>query len=321
MPKALNFIRLTCENYQTRVSKRGLAVVTPPDHHKVFLRRLTTCKTFTISDPTLSWIYNYGMNIIHSKDNTPIAYEISGSGPLLIIVTGALNTHNFGVPSDLVPFLQKAFTVLTYDRRGRGQSGDTLPYSIEKEIQDLQTLIDHHGGKTFLYGHSAGAALALFAAAESPEKVLKVAAYEPPLIGGWLEKTLTNFLIRQVSKQVAKGENLAVVKRFMRFVGMDAQLIKDTLASEHGQTIIDMAGTIVYEAEIQKVSRSFLEERAKNLPMPVLMLAGTKSFKTAPAIMASFTQAIPQAESRLLEGQTHSVEATVLAPILESFFS
>ncbi|MEN6531671.1 MAG: alpha/beta hydrolase, partial [Anaerolineaceae bacterium] len=96
------------------------------------------------------------MNIIHSKDNTPIAYEISGSGPLLIIVTGALNTHNFGVPSDLVPFLQKAFTVLTYDRRGRGQSGDTLPYSIEKEIQDLQTLIDHHGGKTFLYGHSAG---------------------------------------------------------------------------------------------------------------------------------------------------------------------
>lgn len=260
------------------------------------------------------------MKIIHSKDNTPIAYETTGSGPLLIIVTGALNTHNFGVPGDLVPFLQEAFTVLTYDRRGRGQSGDTLPYSIKKEIQDLQALIDHHGGKAFLYGHSAGAALVLFTAAESPEKVLKVAAYEPPLIGGWLERTMTEFFIRQVGKRVAKGENLAVIKRFMRLVGMDEQLIKDTLASEHGQTIIDMAGTIMYEAQIQKASGTFLEDQARNLTMPVLMLAGSKSFKTSPNIMTSFTRAIPQAESRLLEGQTHSVEAEVISPILQEFF-
>ena len=260
------------------------------------------------------------MNIIHSQDNTPIAYEITGSGRLLIIVTGALNTHNFGVPGEMVPFLQEHFTVLTYDRRGRGQSGDTPPYSIEKEIQDLAALIDHHGGKAHLYGHSAGAALALFTAAEFPDKVLKVAAYEPPLSGGWLERTMTNILIRQIRRQVAKGKNLAVVLRFMRFVGMDEQLIKDTLASEHGQTIIDMAGTIVYEAEIQKASRSFLEDRAKNLRMPVLMLAGTKSFKTASTIMASFTREIPQAESKLLEGQTHSVEPAIISPILQEFF-
>ena len=116
------------------------------------------------------------MKIIHSQDNTPIAYETTGSGPLLIVVTGALNTHNFGVPGEMVPFLQNAFTILTYDRRGRGQSGDTLPYSIEKEIDDLAALIDEHGRKAFLYGHSAGAALALFTAAAYPDKVLKVAA-------------------------------------------------------------------------------------------------------------------------------------------------
>ncbi len=260
------------------------------------------------------------MNIIQSSDNTSIAFEKTGSGPLLIIVTGALNTHNFGVPGEMVPFLQEAFTVLTYDRRGRGQSGDTPPYAIQKEVQDLAALIDHHGGKSFLYGHSAGGSLALFTAAEFPEKVLKVAAYEPPLSGGWLEKIMTNFLIRQIGKQVARGENLAVVNRFMRFVGMDEQLIKDTLASEHGQTIIDMAGTIAYEAEIQKASRSFLEDRAKTLMMPVLMLAGTKSFKTALAIMTSFTQVIPQAESRILEGQTHSVEPAIISPILQEFF-
>ncbi len=260
------------------------------------------------------------MNIIHSQDNTPIAFEITGSGPLAIIVTGALNTHNFGVPGEMVPFLQEQFTVLTYDRRGRGQSGDTPPYTIEKEIQDLAALIDHNRGKAFLYGHSAGAALALFTAEQFPEKVLKVAAYEPPLSGGWLERTMTDFLIRQIGKQVARGENLAVVLRFMRFVGMDEQLIKDTLASEHGQTIIDMAGTIIYEAEIQKASKAFLQNQAANLPMPVLMLAGTKSFKTAPAITTSFTQVIPRAESRLLEGQTHSVEPEVISPILQEFY-
>ena len=260
------------------------------------------------------------MNIIQSQDNTPIAYETTGSGPLLIIVTGALNTHNFGVPGEMVPFLQDYFTVLSYDRRGRGQSGDTLPYAIEKEMQDLAALIDHNGGKAFLYGHSAGAALALYTAAEYPDKVLKVAAYEPPLGGGWFEKIMTDLLMRQIQKQVAQGKNLAVVLRFMRFVGMDEQLIKDTLASEHGQTIIDMAGTIVYEAEIQKATKAFLQNRAASLPMPVLMLAGTKSFKTAPAIMASFTQVIPHAESRIIEGQTHSVEPEVISPILQEFF-
>jgi len=260
------------------------------------------------------------MNIVHSQDNTPIAYETIGSGPLLIIITGALNTHNFGVPGDMVPFLQDAFTVLTYDRRGRGQSGDTHPYSIEKEIEDLAALIDQHGGQAFLYGHSAGAALALFTAAAYPDKVVKVAAYEPPMGGGWLERIMADLLIRHLQRQVDRGENLAVVLRFMRFVGMDEQLIKDTLASEHGQTIIDMAGTIIYEAKIQEASGSFLENKACHLPMPVLMMAGTKSFKTASAIMTAFTKAIPQAESRILEGQTHSVDPAVISPIVQEFF-
>ena len=78
------------------------------------------------------------MKIILSNDNTPIAYETAGSGPLLIIVTGALNTHNFGVPGEMVTFLQEHFTVLTYDRRGRGQSGDTLPIQLRKRSRTWQ---------------------------------------------------------------------------------------------------------------------------------------------------------------------------------------
>lgn len=260
------------------------------------------------------------MKLTLSNDGTPIAYETTGSGPMLIIITGALNTHNFGVPGEMVPFLQDNFTVLTYDRRGRGQSDDTPPYMVYKELQDLEALIDNNGGKAFLYGHSAGAALALFSAAEFPEKVLKVAAYEPPLTGGWVERVFTKLLIRQIQSQVAKGENLSVVTRFMRFVGMDEDLIAETLAGEHGQTIIDMAATIAYEAKIQSASKLFLKSRAQDLVQPVLMLAGTKSFKTAPGIMVDFTHAIPLAESRLLKGQTHSVEPQVIAPILTEFF-
>jgi pimeloyl-ACP methyl ester carboxylesterase len=260
------------------------------------------------------------MKNITSPDGTPIAFETNGSGPLLIIITGALNTHNFGVPGDLAPLLQDDFTVLTYDRRGRGESGDTTPYAIYKELEDILALIKHNGGQAYLFGHSAGAALALFAAAEFPDEILKVAAYEPPVGGGWLERVLTNQLIHWIRKQVAKGENLAVVTRFMRFVGMDEELIAETLAGEHGQTIIDMAGTIAYEAKIQNASSYFLKSRAQDLTQPVLILAGTKSFKTAPGIMVDFTHAIPMAESNLLAGQTHTFEPEVIAPILKEFF-
>ena len=260
------------------------------------------------------------MNTLNSADNTPIAYETAGAGPLLIIVTGALNTHNFGVPGEMVPFLQDAFTVLTYDRRGRGQSGDTPPYSVFRELEDLEALIDHHGGKTFLYGHSSGAALSLFAASEFPQKVSAVAAYEPPLAGGWFEKLLSGFFLRYINRKVSQGDKLAVVLRFMRFVGMDEDLIEETLAGEHGQTIIDMAPTIANEIKIQRTSKLFLRSKAKDLSQPVLMLAGTKSFKTAPGIMVDFTHAIPLAESRLLEGQTHSVEPQVIAPVIKAFF-
>ena len=260
------------------------------------------------------------MQIINSTDNTPIAYEISGAGPLLIIVTGALNTHNFGVPGEMVPFLQDAFTVLTYDRRGRGQSGDTPPYSVYKELEDLEALIDRHDGSAFLYGHSSGAALSLFAASEFTQKVSAVAAYEPPLAGGWFENLLTGFFLRYIDRKVSQDDKLAVVLRFMRFVGMDEDLIKETLAGEHGQTIIDMAPTIANEIKIQRTSSPFLRSKAKDLSQPVLMLAGTKSFKTAPGIMVDFTHAIPLAQSHLLEGQTHSVEPQVIAPVIKEFF-
>ena len=105
------------------------------------------------------------MNKVLSKDGTPIAFDRSGNGPAIILVDGALCHRTFGPMGPLVPQLASHFTVFTYDRRGRGDSGDTLPYAIEREIEDVGALIQEAGGSAYLYGTSSGAALALHAAA------------------------------------------------------------------------------------------------------------------------------------------------------------
>ena len=102
------------------------------------------------------------MQKVTSKDGTEIALEKSGNGPALIIVGGSLADHQFYIP--LANELAKQFTVYNFDRRGRGQSEDTKPYAVEREIEDVAALIAHAGGAVVVYGHSAGSALALRAA-------------------------------------------------------------------------------------------------------------------------------------------------------------
>src|SRR5262249_699655 len=103
------------------------------------------------------------MTEVTSKDGTAIAFDRSGAGPAIILVGGALSDRSAGAP--LAALLAPRFTVFAYDRRGRGDSGDTAPYAVEREVEDLAALIDEAGGSAFLLGHSSGAALALEAAA------------------------------------------------------------------------------------------------------------------------------------------------------------
>src|SRR5215510_5602535 len=115
-----------------------------------------------------------------SKDGTTIAFEKSGKGPAIILVVGAFNDRATGAP--LAQFLERHFTVFNYDRRGRGESGDTGPYAIEREIEDLDTLIAQAGRSAFVFGYSSGATLALRAAAYGLA-ISQLALYEPPPIG------------------------------------------------------------------------------------------------------------------------------------------
>ena len=121
------------------------------------------------------------MSHVTSKDGTTIAYERSGNGPALILVDGALCSRAFGPSPKLAPLLARHFTVYAYDRRGRGESGDTRPYSPAREVEDIAALIEAAGGPACLLGLSSGGALAL-EAAPSGVRVDKVVAYEPPYV-------------------------------------------------------------------------------------------------------------------------------------------
>src|SRR6266487_6888404 len=120
------------------------------------------------------------MRKVISKDGTQIAYDQSGEGLPIILVVGAFNDHSSGAP--LAAQLSEHFSVFNYDRRGRGESGDTAPYAIEREIEDLDALIAQAGGKACVFGYSSGAILALRAAAHGLA-MCQLAFYDPPPTG------------------------------------------------------------------------------------------------------------------------------------------
>src|SRR5260370_21993682 len=116
-----------------------------------------------------------------SKDGTPIAFDRIGNGPPVILVDGALCYRGMGQSGQLAEVLAPYFTVFTYDRRGRGGSGDTAPYAVEREVEDIAALLSEAGGAAFLWGMSSGAVLAL-EAANRLSGIKKLALYEDPFI-------------------------------------------------------------------------------------------------------------------------------------------
>src|SRR5919199_3454838 len=116
------------------------------------------------------------MDKVRSEDGTAIAFERGGEGPPIILVLGAFNDRATGAP--LAAALQDRFSVVTYDRRGRGDSGDTPPYAVEREVEDLEAVIAAAGGSAHVYGTSSGAVLALEAASQGAA-IESLALYEP----------------------------------------------------------------------------------------------------------------------------------------------
>ncbi|WJH33868.1 alpha/beta hydrolase [Paenibacillus sp. CC-CFT747] len=263
------------------------------------------------------------MNTVTTKDGTRIAYEKKGDGPALILIDGALCSRSQGPNGPLAALLQKHFTVYTYDRRGRGGSGNSSSYSIDYEIQDLEALIREAGGTVHLYGISSGAALAL-EAANRLSSVNKLALYEAPFIVDDSRAPLPATYRERMESLLASGKRSAAVKHFMRAgVGLPAPLVAIMPLMPAWSKLKAVAHTLPYDTlltmEHQRGSVASLERWA-SLSVPSLVVAGGKSPQWMRNAMHSLAHTLPSAQLETLPGQTHIVKPSVLAPVLQRFF-
>jgi pimeloyl-ACP methyl ester carboxylesterase len=260
------------------------------------------------------------MNHVESNDGTRIAYERSGLGPALIVVDGALCSRAFGPSSKLAPLLAKHFTVYRNDRRGRGRSGDTPPYSASREVDDIAALITVTGGSASLLGLSSGGALALEAAAAGLP-VSKVVAYEPPYVdvegkGNGVRHEL------QLTQILATGDRGGALKYFMKdMVGAPAAMVvMMRLMPWIWRKLEAVAHTLPYDAAVMTEFR-IPQVRFAAIRVPSLIMNGSKTDVRLGNAARKLAAIIPHARHRELAGQTHNVKAKTLVPPVVDFLA
>jgi pimeloyl-ACP methyl ester carboxylesterase len=261
------------------------------------------------------------MNTVTSKDGTTIAFDQIGSGPKVIFVDGALQYRAFDQGmAQLADLLAHDFTVIHYDRRGRGDSTDTRPYALEREIEDIEALINEAGGSVFLYGISSGAALALEAAAKLGNRVEKLAMYEAPYNDDETARQAWREYRRDLKEIVAAGRAGDAVGRFMMLVGMPADQVEGMHQHPMWPLWEAVGLTLEYDAAAMGEDSSVPVERAARVVAPTLVMTGNESFPFMKVSAKTLANVIPNAEQRTLEGQTHEVSSETLAPVLIEFF-
>jgi pimeloyl-ACP methyl ester carboxylesterase len=259
---------------------------------------------------------------VKSADGTKIAFDRLGGGPAVILVGGATMERQGNAP--LAEALTSAFTVLNYDRRGRGGSGDTLPYALEREFEDIEALIADAGGSAHLYGISSGGALALEAAAAGLP-IDRLAVYEVPY-------GLSDDQPRQQAEYVENLERAAgsgpgaMMEVFLRLVGADDDALAATRNSDEWPRLVALEHTLAYDAAAMGTGQPPVDRLAK-ISVPTLVLTGAPEGEHEVGSTAFFdaaaqaiTAAIPSAEHRRIPGQTHAVDPQALAPVLSAFY-
>ena len=262
------------------------------------------------------------METLKSRDGTRIAFEKTGHKQSIVIVGGALSDHT--AAAELTALLEPNFTVVTYDRRGRGESGDTKPYSVDREIEDLAAVIFEAGFSACVVGHSSGAVLALEAAMRGLP-IPRLALYEPPLIVDATRPPLPPGAAATVAGLVAAGRRGDAVDWFMtEAVGSSPEAVAQLRASPWWPAMVEMAHTLEYDLAITADTQTgSLEPLLKwtSFETPTLVMDGGAS----PAWMRNGVQALASALKnttyRTLEGQAHGPDPRMLATALEEFFT
>lgn len=242
-----------------------------------------------------------------SRDGTPIAFELTGSGPALVLIEPAGHYRALSAFDDLAPLLTAQFTVCRYDRRGRGESGDTLPYAPDREVEDLAALIDAVGGQAFAYGYSSGALLAVHAAARGL-RLDGLVLMEPPLQEGTHQGP--DPLTEELDDLVRNGRNEDAVARFHAAIGVPEEMIDSMRGSDRWARMVGVAPSLVYDCRLSDAMRPDVLA-AVAAPTLVLDSEGSSDDLTGSAAMAA--KLIPEARHRSLPGEWHVVAPELIA--------
>ncbi|MGW5007614.1 alpha/beta fold hydrolase [Streptomyces parvulus] len=250
-----------------------------------------------------------------SRDGTRIAYERTGRGPAVVLVSGAMSTGATTAP--LAAELSDRFDVTVYDRRGRGGSGDTAPYAVEREVEDLAALIEAVGGEASLYGMSSGGALALRAAA-SGLPVRRVAVYEVPYAMDEAAARSAADYTEKLAAALGRDARGEAVELFLRRTGLGEDMIRGARQSPMWPGMESVAPSLAYDDAVLGDSRVPVGPIA-SVTAALLALAGGASDAWWHEAARAVAEAAPNGTYGTVAGQAHMVEPGVLAPVLTEF--
>lgn len=264
-----------------------------------------------------------GAETARSADGTAIVYERQGDRtPPVILVDGAFTLRRSGSKPDLFEAIAARHAVVIYDRRGRGDSGDTQPYAVNREIEDIATLLDAVGGRGALYGHSSGASLALRAAAALGDRVTHLMLYEAPYNDAPEARAAFRAYVGDLERALAEGRRGDAAARFMAYVGTPDEQIAAARTQPFFQGLEAVAHTLHYDhTEILGPESVIPQDLARQVTAPSLVMYGTRSFPFMKQTAEKLATVLPDATLRALPDQTHEVQPAALAPVMEEFLA
>lgn len=252
--------------------------------------------------------------VVTSKDGTSIAYEKTGNGPVVVLVSSALADRE--ATRRLARLLADRYTVINYDRRGRGSSGDTQRYAPQREVEDIEALIDQGGDTAFLFGSSSGAALALEAASHLNGRVKALFLYEPPFIVDASRPPITANLRRRVTELIASNRRDEAVKLFfVEAVGVPSFGVTIMRFAMPGWLkMVGMANTTLYDLVVLEGMQNGtpLPKNRWAANMPTVVMVGSSSEPFFHNGARALTEVLPRCEYKTLEGGSHG--SVVLGP-------
>ena len=256
------------------------------------------------------------MESVRSKDGTTIGFVRLGSGPPLVLVAGA--SCDRAVHGELAELLAEDFTVFNYDRRGRGDSGDTLPYAVEREVEDLDAVITTGGGEARVFGNSSGAVLALRAAAAGVS-ITKLALWEPPLMTDPDAPQRHEAYVGKLIELLNAGHHGDAMALFLKTIGMPDETVTGMRQAPMWAGMETLAPTLLYDAFVMGDS-TLPTNLVTSVKVPTLVLDGSDTGAWAAQSAIALEEALPNPERHTFVGQNHAIAWGVLAPVLKQFF-